>query len=67
MIGRRLFTDGITRRQSWCRRWRSGRGTVGNLLLGLVLSVAIVLGIIGDLMSDAILGGGNDNGAANDP
>jgi hypothetical protein len=30
---------------------------LANVLLGLGLSVAILLGIIGDLLSDAILGG----------
>jgi hypothetical protein len=40
---------------------------LANQLLGLVLSVAILPGIIGDLLSDAILGGGSDKGAVNDP
>jgi hypothetical protein len=40
---------------------------LANQLLGRGLSIAILLAIIGDLLSDAILGGGNDNGAANDP
>jgi hypothetical protein len=36
-------------------------------LEGQCESDAILLAIIGDLLSDAIPGGGNDNGAANDP